>query len=257
MEEYLMRMLKVLCCAAAMSAMTAPLATAQQYEWTKKTFLTFSGPVQVPGKTLAAGTYTFQVADLLSNRHVVQIMDKDGKERIAQFMTMEARTTSTPEKNVVMFNERPVGASPAVKIWYYPGNQYGNEFVYPRTQAIQIAKESHTPVLATKDEDTSDSAMKSGEVAYVDENGNNVKPNDTPSTTIAQNNTASEPAPAPAPASVGTSGQTPAPAANAAPARRRTLPRTGSNLVLFELLSGLALGGYFGARKVRKGLEGA
>ena len=60
MEEQLMRFLKVLCCAAALTAMTAPLATAQTTQWSKKTFLTFSGPVQIPGKTLAAGTYTFR-----------------------------------------------------------------------------------------------------------------------------------------------------------------------------------------------------
>ena len=252
-----MRFVKVLCCAAVLTAMTAPLATAQTTQWSKKTFLTFSGPVQVPGKTLAAGTYTFQVADLAADRHVIQILDKDGANIITTVMTVESKTTSTPEKNIVMFSERPVGASPAVKIWYYTGNQFGNEFVYPRTQAIAIAKSSHATVLASKDDSTDESAMKTADITRIDENGNEVADNGSQANSaaniVARNEPAPEPAQTSAPAaSVGTSGQE-----ATAPARRKSLPRTGSNLVFFELLSGLALAGYLGTRKVRKGLEGA
>jgi hypothetical protein len=80
--------LKVLCCAAALAAVTVPVAQAQTTQWSKKTFLTFSGPVQIPGKTLQAGTYTFQMADLIADRHVLQVLDKDGKSIIATVMTV-------------------------------------------------------------------------------------------------------------------------------------------------------------------------
>src|SRR4051794_27254277 len=61
----LMRLLKIAVCAFALAAFTAPRAHAD--EWNKKTFLTFSGPVQVPGTTLPAGTYMFKLADLETN----------------------------------------------------------------------------------------------------------------------------------------------------------------------------------------------
>ena len=247
-----MRTLKVLCCAAAIVATTAPLAQAQTTQWNKKTFLTFSGPVQVPGKTLAAGTYTFQMADLIANRHVLQILDKDEKSIIATVMTVPSRRSAPAEKNVVMFSERPAGSAPAVQMWYYPGVETGNEFVYPRTQAIQIAKASHTSVLSTDDEGASADSMKSAKVTRIDESGNEVDEN--ADTRIAENNANQAPAPAPR-ASVGTSGQAPAPAA--APARRTELPRTAGNLVLFELLSALSAAGYFGARRARKNSERA
>ena len=73
-----MRFVKALCCAAALTAMIAPGARAD--EWNKKTILTFSGPVQIPGATLPAGSYVFKLADIPGNRHVVQVFDKDEKK---------------------------------------------------------------------------------------------------------------------------------------------------------------------------------
>jgi hypothetical protein len=249
-----MRILKALCCAAAIAATTAPLAQAQTTAWSKKTFLTFSGPVQIPGKTLGAGTYTFQMADLIADRHVLQILDKDGKSLIATVMTMPHKMVTPPENNVVMFSERPAGSAPAIQMWHYPGVEMGNEFVYPRSQAIQIAKASHTSVLSTPDEGMTDDAMKSAKVVRIDESGMEV--NEDGGVKVAED-VSHAPAPAPStPASVGTAGQAePAPAA--APARRTELPRTAGNLVLFELLSALSAAGYLGARRLRKSQEGA
>ena len=69
-----MRVWKALCCAAILTVMAAPAAHAD--EWNKKTILTFSGPVAIPGATLPAGSYVFKLADLQGNRHVVQVFDK-------------------------------------------------------------------------------------------------------------------------------------------------------------------------------------
>ena len=70
-----MRALKVLCGAAALVAFFAPGAHAD--EWNKRTYLTFSGPVQVPGATLPAGTYTFEIANPDTSRHVIRVSEKD------------------------------------------------------------------------------------------------------------------------------------------------------------------------------------
>jgi hypothetical protein len=72
-----MRVLKSLCCAAALTILLAPGARADV--WNKKTIMTFSGPVQIPGATLPAGSYVFKLADISGNRHVVQVFDKDEK----------------------------------------------------------------------------------------------------------------------------------------------------------------------------------
>ena len=245
-----MRMLKVLCCAAAIATLTAPLAQAQggTAQWNKLTHLTFSGPVQIPGKTLPAGTYTFRAADLLADRHVLQILDADQKSLIATVMTVPQSKVEEAENNVVMFSERPAGQPAAIKTWYYPGQTIGSEFVYPRAQAIQIAKANDTTVLSRADEGTTDDAMRGSEIGRVnaegqiveDEGATSVSHNPAPASMQAQ----TTPAPAPA-RPAGTSG-----AAEPEPARE--LPRTASNLILAELLSALSIAGFLGARRLRR-----
>jgi hypothetical protein len=39
-----------------------------------------------------------------------------------------------------------------VKVWFYPGDRVGNEFVYPKSQAMRIAKASGESVLARNDD---------------------------------------------------------------------------------------------------------
>lgn len=167
-----MRLLKTMCCAIALTAFLAPGARAD--EWNKLTYLTFSGPVQLPGVTLPAGTYTFKLADALGNRHIVQVFDKDQTQIFGTFMTVSDQRLEPAPKPLVMFAEAPAGQPAAVKAWFYPGNTTGDEFVYSKNQAVSIAKANHQPVMAVAEDtaSTSDaSAMKSTKVGHVDENG--------------------------------------------------------------------------------------
>jgi hypothetical protein len=251
-----MRFVKALCCAAALTAIIAPGARAD--EWDKKTILTFSGPVQIPGATLPAGSYVFKLADIPGNRHVVQVFDKDEKKIFTTMLAVPNQRMEPSDKPIVLFSERASGSPQAVKVWYYPGDTIGNEFVYPKAQAMKIAKESHTRVLAMNDESKSDSTagvipveMKTAAVGYFDENGvwqseadrpivASTAPAPAPVTTTAK----AEPAPAPMMSrTAGTTGSRPA---------RKHLPRTSSSLALFELISGLSLAGGFAVRKVRQ-----
>jgi hypothetical protein len=159
----------------ALAVATMLAAPARADEWNKQTFLTFSGPVQVPGATLPAGTYQFKLADLQGNRHVVQIFDKDGTKLYTTILAIPDQRLEPTDKPVVMFGETPAGTPAAIKAWFYPGDTIGDEFVYPRSEAMRIAKATHQPVLSRSD-DSSD--MKSSEVSRVDESGNTVAEND-------------------------------------------------------------------------------
>jgi len=252
-----MRALKLLCGTAALVAFLAPGAHAD--EWNKRTYLTFSGPVQVPGATLPAGTYTFEIANPDTTRHVIRVSEKDSGKHIGLFMTIPNERLDPPRDNLVMFSERAAGAPQAIQVWFYPGDRFGEEFVYPRNQAIAIAKANKKSVLSTNTANTTDSeesrmaAMKSASVERVDESGNPAKDEPKPSTTTASSATTTAPqadtAPrattAPKADTVGTAGS----------ARRRALPRTASNLVAFELLSMLSLAGAYGVRRVRQATD--
>src|SRR5207245_5862451 len=172
------RFVKTICCAAALTAVMAPGARAD--EWNKKTILTFSGPVQIPGATLPAGSYVFKLADIPGNRHVVQVFDKDEKKIYTTMLAVPNQRLEPTDKPVILFAERASGSPQAVKVWFYPGDRVGNEFVYPKSQAMRIAKETHQRVLATNDDANASAStagvvpesMKSADLGYFDEKGN-------------------------------------------------------------------------------------
>jgi hypothetical protein len=155
-----MRVAKTLFAAAALTALLAPGARAD--EWNKKTILTFSGPVQIPGVTLPAGSYVFKLADLQGNRHVVQVFDKDEKKIYTTMLAIPNDRLEPADKPIVLFSERASGSPQAVKVWFYPGERIGNEFVYPKTQAMRIAKDTHQSVLAMNND--SKMANTAGEI---------------------------------------------------------------------------------------------
>jgi hypothetical protein len=239
----LMCVLKTLCCALALSALLTPVARADEHD--KLTYFTFSGPVRLPGVTLPAGTYMFKLAESPSNRHIVQVFNKDGSKIYATILAIPDQRLDPTDKPIVMFRETPAGTPAAVRAWFYPGNTIGDEFVYPRQQAMQIARETHETVLSTSDTD-----MKSAEVTRVSENESAEQ-----NRTVATTGTTPPPVQPEVSAPSSTSDNSTVAANTAARSARRThLPRTASPLALYELVSGLALAGAFGIRKLRKTL---
>ena len=135
--------------AAAVLAVAASVAVAAQNSNTsERTFLTFSGAVEMPGVTLQPGTYVFKLADAAS-RNVVQVWDGDEKNMIGHWLFVPAQRAEVSEDTVVMFKETREGTTPAVQYWYYPGERIGKEFVYPKDQATRIAARTGLDVLST------------------------------------------------------------------------------------------------------------
>ncbi len=133
-------------------------------ESNKLTYLTFSQPIHLPGVTLPAGRYRFELADPVESRRVIEVQNDDGTRQLAMLLTVPD-TLSEPAKDaVVLFGEEPAGEPEAVQAWVYPGERVGYEFIYPHDEALQIASEHHTSVLS-----------RSGEtIERIDENGQRV-----------------------------------------------------------------------------------
>src|SRR5688572_21992864 len=216
-----MRQLRTIACAAALTALLAPAASGQTWNANKTTYLTFSGPVQVPGASLPAGTYMFRLADPMSHRQVIQIRDKDGSQIFTTLWSIPNQTAEPKDDPSVMFLESPAGQPAAIKAWFYPGERTGYEFVYPKDQAMRIASDTKTRVLAHASNVTSDSdvAVSDSQLGRVDAQGQFVEEDQAVSTSASnatQTTTADAPAaPAPAPSAnrtesqvaVGTAGQ--------------------------------------------------
>jgi hypothetical protein len=132
-----------------------PQAKAQyEHVFDQRTIFTFSGPVEVPGKTLDAGTYVFKVVDVAGDRDIVQVSNKNESKVYGTFLTIPDYRMKPTGKTVLTFTERAAGAPEAVKVWFYPGQTYGHQFVYPKTKAVQLAKANNTPVPSMPDEVT-------------------------------------------------------------------------------------------------------
>lgn len=136
--------------------LTAASASAQDSNVNQRTYLTFSGPVQMPGVTLPAGKYVFRLADTALH-NVMQVFDGEEKHIIGQWFFVPANRTSEEQsradgKPVVMFREMPEGMTPAVHFFFYPTDLTGKEFIYPKDQALKIAAATHESVLATDTE---------------------------------------------------------------------------------------------------------
>lgn len=142
-----------LCGIALFGAMLAIPAHAD--EWNRKTVVTFSAPVEIPGVHVAgwgvlpAGTYVFKILDSLSDRHIVQIFNKEETTIYATILAIPNYRLKATDKTVMTFAERAAGEPEALRAWFYPGRNWGEEFVYPKSKAIAIAKAANTPVLYT------------------------------------------------------------------------------------------------------------
>ncbi len=141
------------CGMALMSAFLAPGAGAS--EWDRKTVITFSSPVEIPGVhltgwgVLPAGTYVFKILDSQSDRHIVQIFNKDETAIYATVLSVPNYRLKATDKTVITFSERPAGQPEALRAWFYPGMNSGEEFVYRKAEAVELARTSNAPVLFT------------------------------------------------------------------------------------------------------------
>jgi hypothetical protein len=100
--------------------------------WNERTVVTFDKPVEIPGKVLIPGTYVFKVFDSDSNRDLVQIYTQDERQLVASVEAVAAYRQSVPSDTIITFEERSTDSPEAIHQWFYPGDNYGHQFVYNR-----------------------------------------------------------------------------------------------------------------------------
>jgi len=208
---------------AAALGLFCATATAQGTVPNQPVYFTFSAPVTLPGQTLPAGQYEFRLSSSQADRHIVQIYSRDNQKYIGMFFAIPAMRPTPPEKAEVTFLETPANMAPAVQTWWYPGLTTGHEFIYPRSQAVILAKVNTKGVVTTEGDE------KSGKITRMTAETAAAAPEPV---------AASAPAPAPEPMVM---------AQNETPAPRRALPKTASELPtiaaagLLSLMAGLVL----------------
>lgn len=199
----------------------APNAPAD--EWNKKTVMTVNEPFQVPNQVLPAGTYVIKLLDSPSDRHIVQIFNADETHLFTTILAIPNYRIQPTGKTVFTFWETPPGQPKALRAWFYPGDNFGQEFAYPKSAAAEIAAVSHEQVPTTE-------AVQAAELPQAEVTQTQPQPQPQE---VAQNTPPPQPEAAPAPQ------PEPTPALALAP---QELPKTASPYPLIGLLGAFSLG---------------
>jgi hypothetical protein len=211
-----MKIVKTVFCLFALTLFGATLLpSARADAWDKKTVVSFSQAVEVPGKILPAGTYTFKLLDSPSDRHIVQIFNADGSQIITTILAINDYRLKPTGQTVMKFSERPGDSPEALRAWFYPGDEFGQEFVYPKVRAIQLAQATQFVVPAVAADAYDDNVIKTVPIVAVTPDQKEVE--------VAQVI------------------QTTPPATVAAVKETEELPHTASSMPLIALLGGLSI----------------
>lgn len=150
-----MRVLKIALVVLTILVIAGAVAVpAQAQRWDKDTQVTINHPVEIPGRVLDAGTYRLRVLGLSTARNVIQVWNADGTNVIATVLCIPDYRLEPTGDTVLEFHERRAGSPPALRAWFYPGENYGHEFVYPKLRAVELAQVTHETVPATAVEPT-------------------------------------------------------------------------------------------------------
>jgi hypothetical protein len=224
---------------ALVAAAVTPLANADQ--WDKRTTITINEAVEVPDccsadhvVILQPGTYVIALAIASqSDRHTVRIFQQDGKTIVTTMLAVPNLRLKPTGKSVFQFWETPAGQVQQLRAWFYPGDNFGQEFAYHKTKSIEIARVAKAEVPAAVVETEAD--LETAPVVIVNEKGEE-KPVEV---LVAQN----EPPPAFVTQTAAVV-ETPAPAA---------LPHTASEYPLFGLLGlGAVIASFFMSRLAKR-----
>lgn len=128
-------------------AFAAFLPIARADDWNQKTKLTFSQPVEIPGRVLPAGSYWFVLANSDSNRNIVRIFNSDWSREYAILYTANTVRAEPADHTELKFAERPHNKPEALLKWYYPGSLEGHQFQYSPRHEREFARDAKVDVM--------------------------------------------------------------------------------------------------------------
>jgi hypothetical protein len=217
-----------LAASACSIAFLLPLA-ARADQWDKKTILTVHDTIQIQDRVLEPGQYVLRLMNSNADRHIVQIYNADMSKCIDTILTINDYRMEPTGKSQFRFYETPTGYAKAMKAWFYPGDNYGQEFLYPKHPmmlAMARVAPPPAPMVSMQTETQSEMITPAPEPM----------PQVQEPVQIAQTEAPPAVAPAPEPA--------PMPQSN-------TLPKTASPFPLVGL-GGLLFAGAFGLLRLKR-----
>jgi hypothetical protein len=218
--------------------LTGAATNANADEWNKKTYITISQSIEVPGAILPPGRYVFKLLDSQSNRHIVQVLNDRENHVYCTNLAIPKERMEPADKTILTFYEMPGGGPEPVRAWFYPGDLIGQEFVYPKHRMTEILaamnKGRITVAQNTQTQTNTETATAAAPPVMEQQNEQQTEQK-------AEETPAMAPTPSPAPVEE----SAPAPAAapeQPAPAPAPEMPHTSSNTIEIGVLGLMCLG---------------
>jgi hypothetical protein len=238
------------CALTVATVLTASLAVARADTWDKKTIVSFSQPVEVPGAILQPGKYVMKLVDSQSDRHVVQFTNERQNHVYATTIAVPAYRQQVTGRTVITFYEAAAGQPEPIRNWYYPGDNFGQEFVYPKDHLREIAAvRTAPPALDTRSE--VQSPVAAAEPVQAGESVPVTAPIETQAQADTGRNDESN-APVEIAQATPPKPEESAAAPAQAPPAPTELPKTSGNFAGIAMMGLVSLGGAVAARKLRR-----
>ena len=190
----------------------------------KRTEVTFHQPVEIPGMVLMPGKYVMKLLDPYMDRNIVRFYNAQENHLYAMvFAVPDYRLTPT-DHTVITFEERAHNAPHAIKEWFPAGDNWGEQFVYPKPHVIATSAQPAVP-----------KALQPRPSATAPSPTSEAKPPETPSPSAQ--------AQPKQPVEIAQAQPAPPPSPSAAPVteQKKELPKTASDLPLITLFGGALL----------------
>jgi hypothetical protein len=237
-------------CVLAAATLAASISVVHADTWDKKTTVSFSQPVEVPGAILQPGKYVMKLVDSQSDRHVVQFTNERQNHVYATTIAVPAYRTQVTGRTVITFYEAAAGQPEPIRNWYYPGDNFGQEFVYskehlrdiaavrPATPALDMRSQVQSPVTTAEPVPEGESAPVAAPIETQAQANSLTNDESNAPVEIAQ---VTPPKP-----------EEPAAAAPQTPLAPTELPKTSGNFAGIAMMGLVSLGGAVAARKLRR-----
>lgn len=124
-------------------------APARADEENQATRLTFSQPVQIPGKLLPAGTYWFVLAENVADRDIVEVFNEDRTVEYATLFTVPSQLPNAADDTTLTFARSQSSDTPALMNWAYPGELTGHQFIYSKSEEPKLLHAEQKTVSVT------------------------------------------------------------------------------------------------------------
>ena len=116
--------------AIAAVGMTASISADYLQGARKTMYLTFSQPIALPGVTLGAGSYIFELRDPVDHWRVVEVLSRDRAHSYFSGRTnLVERPDGMTRDHVITFGEVPKGNAQPIQTWWPYNEAMGREFV--------------------------------------------------------------------------------------------------------------------------------